>query len=59
MEHEIRTLIRVDLTNGVINGEKRTYSPPRLILLAATDVASGATSYIAEASGGGLLNTHS
>jgi hypothetical protein len=59
MEHEMHTLISVDLTTAVSNGDKRTYSPPRLIPLAATDVESGATSHIAEASGGGLLNTHS
>ena len=59
MEHEMHILIRVDLTTGVSNGDKRTYSPPRLTPLAITDVESGATANIAEASGGGLLNTHS
>ena len=59
MDHEI-TLISVDLTTAVSNGDKRTYSPPRLISLASTDVESGATSRISEASnGGGLLNTNS
>lgn len=55
----MHTLISVDLTTDVSNGEKRTYSPPRLIPLAATDVESGTTAYIAESNGGGLLNTHS
>lgn len=59
MEHEMHTLISVDLTTAVSNGDKRTYSPPRLIPLAATDVESGTTSNIAEATGGGLLNTNS
>lgn len=59
MEYEMHTLISVDLTTDVSNGEKRTYSPPRLIPLAATDVESGTTAYIAESNGGGLLNTHS
>ncbi len=59
MEHEMHTLISVDLTTAVSNGDKRAYSPPRLIPLAATDVESGATAYIAEGTGGGLLNTHS
>jgi hypothetical protein len=58
MEHEIHTLISVDLTTTVSNGDKKTYSPPRLIHLAATDVNTGATVYIAEGTGG-LLNTHS
>lgn len=59
MDHEMHTPISVDLTTAVSNGDKRIYSPPRLIPLAATKVASGTTSHIAEASGGGLLNTHS
>lgn len=59
MKHDMHTLISVDLTIAVSNGDKRTYSPPRLIPLAATNVESGATANIAEASGGGLLNTHS
>ena len=59
MDHEMHTLIRGDLTTGVSNGDKRTYSAPRLIPLAATDVESGTTVHIAEASAGGLLNTHS
>ena len=59
MEHEAHILIRVNLTTAVRNGDKRIYSPPRLIPLAATDVESGATQNISEASGGGLLNTHS
>ena len=59
MEHEMHALISVDLTTVVSNGDKRTYSPPRLILLAATDVESGTNSYIAEGTGGGLLNTNS
>lgn len=61
MEHEMHALISVDLTTVVSNGDKRTYSPPRLTPLVDTDVESGATSHIAEASGGGggLLNTHS
>jgi hypothetical protein len=57
MEHEMHALIRVDLTTVVSNGDKRTYSPPRLIPLAATDVESGSTSNIAEGTGGGLLNS--
>lgn len=61
MEHEMHTLISVDLTTGVSNGDKRTYSPPRLIPLPATDVETGDTAYIAEASHGvgvgGLLNS--
>lgn len=59
MEHEMHTLIKVDLTTAIRHDDKKIYSPPRLIPLAATDVASGATSYIAEGTGGGLLNTHS
>ena len=59
MEHEMHTLISVDLTTDVSHGDKRTYSPPRLIHLAATDVESGTTVYIAEGTGGGLLNTPS
>lgn len=59
MDHEMYPLINVDLTTCVSNGDKRTYSPPRLTPLIATDVKSGTTSNIAEASGGGLLNTHS
>jgi hypothetical protein len=59
MEHEMHTLIKVDLTTAVSHGDKRTYSPPRLIPLATIDVKTGATSYIAEGTGGGLLNTHS
>lgn len=59
MEHDMHPLIRVDLTTPVSNGDKRAYSPPRLIPLAATNVESGNTQYIAEADGGGLLNTHS
>lgn len=55
----MHTLISVDLTTAVNNGDKKTYSSPRLIPLAATDIESGTTSNIAEASGGGLLNTHS
>lgn len=57
MKHEIPTLINVDLTTCVSNGEKRTYSPPRLIPLADVNVESGATSHIAEGTGGGLLNS--
>lgn len=56
MEHEMHPLINVDLTTSVNNGDKRTYSLPRLIPLAAIDVESGTTTNIAEASGGGLLN---
>ena len=48
MEHEIHTLISVDLTTADSNGDKRTYEPPRLIPLAATDVESGTTVNIAE-----------
>jgi hypothetical protein len=59
MEHEMHTLIRVDLTTVVSTGDKRTYSPPRLIPLAATDVESGTNSNIAEGTGGGLLNDQS
>lgn len=59
MEHEMHTPISVDLTTADSNGDKRTYSPPRLIPLAATDLESGATAYIAEGTGGGLLNSHS
>ena len=59
MEHEMHALISVDLTTVGSNGDKRTYSPPRLIPLAATDVESGSTAHIAEGTGGGLLNTHS
>lgn len=59
MEHEMHTLISVDLTTAVSNCDKRTYSPPRLIPLAATNVESGTTQHIAEANGGGLLNTDS
>ena len=59
MEHEAHTPISVDLTTAVSKGDKRTYSPPRLIPLPATDVESGATVFIAEGTGGGLLNTHS
>ena len=59
MEYEAHILIRVNLTTDVSKGEKRTYSPPRLILLATTNVESGATLNISEATGGGLLNTHS
>lgn len=57
MEHEIPTLINVDLTTCVSDGEKSTYSPPRLTLLTAFNVESGATTNIAEISGGGLLNS--
>lgn len=57
MEHEISTLINVDLTTCVSSGEKRTYSPPRLILLTAVNVESGITTNIAEGTGGGLLNS--
>jgi hypothetical protein len=59
MEHEMHTLISVDLTTAVSNGDKRTYSPPRLTLLPATDVESGVTDPISETNGGGLLNTDS
>lgn len=59
MEHEMYNLISVDLTTAVSNGDKRTYLPPRLILLAATNVESGTTAPIAETNGGGLLNTNS
>lgn len=57
MEHEMHPLIRVDLTTAVSNDDKKTYSPPRLIPLAAIDVESGTTTHIAEADGGGLLNS--
>ena len=58
MEHEMHTHISVDLTTGATNGDKRTYSPPRLIPLAATDVESGYSEHIAEATAGsGLLNS--
>jgi hypothetical protein len=59
MKYEMHTLISVDLTTAVSNGDKRTYAPPRLILLAATNVESGTTQNIAEGTGGGLLNEHS
>lgn len=69
MEHEMHIFISVDLTDipqgmsdltiCVSNGDKRTYSSPRLIPLAAVDVESGYTAHIAEGTGGGLLNTHS
>lgn len=52
----MHTLLSVDLTTVVSNGGKRTYSPPRLIPLAAIDVGSGTTTNIAEVTGGGLLN---
>ena len=57
MEHEMHTLISVDLTTGVSNGDKRTYSPPRLIPLPTIDVESGHAMNIAEGTGGGLLNS--
>ncbi len=57
MEHEVHTLISVDLTTADSNGDKRTYEPPRLIPLAATDVESGTTVNIREGTGGGLLNS--
>lgn len=59
MEHEMDTLESVDSTMCVSNGDEKTYSPPRLIILTATDVESGTTTNIAEASGGGLLGISS
>lgn len=56
MEHEMHTLISVDFTTAVSNGDKRAYSPPRLIPLATTDTESGVVQNIAEADGGGLLS---
>jgi len=57
MAHEMPPLISVDLTTAVSNGDKKTYSPPRLILLAMIDVKSGTASVIAETCNG-LLNSH-
>jgi len=57
MEHEIPTLINVDLATCVSDREKSTYSPPRLTLLAAINVESGDTMNIAETDGGGLLSS--
>ncbi len=59
MEHEVDTLISVDLTTSVSNGDKKIYSPPLLTILGNTNVESGATTNIAEASCGGLLNLES
>ena len=58
MEHEMPPpSLSVDLTTAVSNGDKKTYSPPRLIPLAMTDVKSDQNGFIAETCGG-LLSSH-
>ncbi len=59
MEHEMDPLISDDSITCVNDGEKKTYSPPRLIILTGTNVESGTTSNIAEASAGGILSIES